>query len=149
MDDPRKYEKYRKKIKLFHDFSDNDISEVLKHGTTMRFRAGQPIYHEGQMSRTIFVVIEGRVNIESQGYIIAKCRAGDVFGEMSALNHRPHSASADAINAVKLFTLDSKQINKLLEKKIGIQLLLNIIHILTSHIDNANASHFASNSKRE
>ena len=138
MDNTNTYEGLSRKVRLFEGLSGNEVSDIMRHGKTMHYRAGDTVYHKGQLGNTIFIVLAGTVNITIENHVIAKCRIGDVFGEMSALNHRPHCANAEAHSEVKLFTLNEKQINYLLEKRVGIRLLLNIIHILSGYLENAN-----------
>lgn len=66
------------------------------------------------------------------------CKVGDAFGEMSVLNHRPRTATATAETAVRLFTLDEAQVNKILEKRVAVRLLLNVIHVLSERLEDAN-----------
>ena len=116
MSDPRKYARYAKRIKIFTGLSAEEVTEILRHGDKMYFRAGQTIFHKGRLGSTIFIVLRATVDIENDGCIIAKCHEGDAFGEMSVLNHRPHCASAAAATDVKLFTVDENQIDELLER---------------------------------
>lgn len=138
MHNEAKYLHYAKKIKIFNGLSPKEVSDILHEGHTLEFFAGQSVFHKGQLGGNLFVVLNGTVDIENEGMIIAKCRPGDAFGEMSVLNHRPHCASANAYTDVKLFTLDEDQINRLLEKKGAVRLLLNVIHMMSSHLEKAN-----------
>ena len=138
MSDMRKYKCYANKIKIFEGLSLDEVAEIVRHGDKIRFHAGQTIFHKGQLGSTIFVVLKGMVNIENDGTTIAKCRKGDVFGEMSVLNHRPHYASAEAATDVRLFTIDNRQISELLTKNVGSRFLLNIIQVLSTHLERAN-----------
>ena len=139
MSDPTKYAHYARRIKIFAGLSAEEVTEILRHGDKMYFRAGQPIFHKGHLGSTLFIVLRGIVDIENEGCIIAKCREGDAFGEMSALNHRPHCASAAAATDVKLFAIDEKQMDELLDGHVATRFLLNIIHVLSSHLDKANS----------
>ena len=138
MSHSKTYKGIAQKVKLFEGLSENEVSDIMRHGKSMHYRAGDSIFHKGQLGNTIFIVLSGTVNIVIENHVIAKCRVGDAFGEMSALNHRPHCANAEAHTEVKLFTLSEKQITYLLEKRVGIRLLLNIIHILSGYLENAN-----------
>lgn len=138
MSDMRRYETYAQKIKLFSGLTPEEVSEILHLGSKLEFRAGDSIFHKGQLGSNLFIVLHGMVNITIDREVIAKCRPGDAFGEMSVLNHRPHCASADAATDVKLFTLDERQINSIFEKRVAVRLLLNIIHTLSSYLENAN-----------
>ena len=138
MSDMRKYEEYAKKIKIFNGLTPEEVSDILHLGSKLEFRAGDAIFHKGQLGNNLFIVLHGVVNITIDRQLIGKCRPGDAFGEMSVLNHRPHCASADAATDVKLFTLDERQLNKVFEKKASVRLLLNVIHVLSSYLENAN-----------
>lgn len=138
MSDRSKYARYAQKVKIFDGLSLDEVSEIMRHGDTLRFRAGQTIFHKGQLGNSIFIVLQGTVDIENEGIIIGKCRVGDAFGEMSVLNHRPHCASAAAATAVKVFTIDETQIHKLLDELVGVRFLMNIVHVLSAHLETAN-----------
>lgn len=138
MSDMRRYEMYADKIKLFDGLTPEEVSSILHLGSKLEFRAGDSIFHKGQLGSNLFIVLHGTVNITIDTHLIAKCRPGDAFGEMSVLNHRPHCANADAATDVKLFTLDEQQLNSVFEKRVAVRLLLNIVHMLSSYLENAN-----------
>lgn len=138
MSDLRKYEKYAKKVKLFNGLTPNEVSGILHKGSTLEFRPGDTIFHKGQMGSNLFIVLHGKVNIMLDNKRIAMCNPGDAFGEMSVLNHRPHTASADAETNVKVFTLNEQQLNEILQQGAAVRLLLNVIHMLSSYLENAN-----------
>lgn len=140
MSNTDKYRRYAKRIKIFNGLSADDVSDVLHRGRMVEFRDGQTIFHEGQRGSTIFIVFRGVVDIYVGGKIIAKCRIGDAFGEMSVLNHRPHCATAVAHMDVKLFVIDEDDINDILSQQVAVRFLLNIIHVLSGHLEVANTS---------
>ncbi len=139
MSDSRKYAEYAQRVKIFAGLSVDEVAEILHHCDKLYFHAGQTIFHKGQLGNTIFIILRGTVDIQSEGRTIAKCREGDVFGEMSVLNHRPHCASAAAATDVKLSIIDEGHINKLLDGPVGARFLLNIVHVLSSYLERANS----------
>ena len=50
------------------------------------------------------------------------------------------SATAAAKSDVKLFTLDERQINQILDKAVAAKLLSNVIHVLSERLEQANAT---------
>lgn len=139
MGDMEKYRKYAEKVTIFNGLEPSDVEFILRSGKVLHFREGQTIFHEGMMGSNLFVVLHGEIGILSKNELIAKCRVGDAFGEMAVLNHKPRSATAAALSEAKLFTLDEKQINTILEKHVAVRLLLNIIHVLSERLESANA----------
>lgn len=136
--DAERYRHYAERIPLFNGLKPDEVRDVLKLGAFLDFGGGRVIFHEGQMGSNLFVVLNGTVDIFVQKELIAKCRAGDAFGEMSVLNHEPHKGTAVARTDVKLFTLNEEQLNQLLSQKVAIRFLLNVIHILSGHVESSN-----------
>jgi CRP-like cAMP-binding protein len=58
---------------------------------------------------------------------------------MAVLNNRPRNATATALTECRVFTLDEKSINGILEQRVAVRLLLNIIHVLSDWLEQATA----------
>ena len=132
--------RYAKRIKIFNGIDPDDVGDILHRGNFIEFLSGQTIFHKGQRGSNIFVVFRGTVNIYVDDRVIGVCRVGDAFGEMSVLNHEPHSGTAMAHTDVKLFTIDENQINSVLDQEVAVRFLLNIIHVLSGHLEVANTT---------
>lgn len=139
MGDESKYKKYAEKIKIFNGLLPEEIEFIIHCGQVLHFHENQTIFHEGMLGTNLFIVLSGEVGIYNKNELIAKCEVGDAFGEMAVLNHKPRIASATAITAAKVFTLDERSINNILEKRVAVHLLLNVIHILSERLERANA----------
>ena len=138
--DEVKYQRYAEKIKIFHGLSPEEVEYVLHCGKVLHYLEGQTIFHEGQLGTNLFIVLSGEIAIYNRNRMIAKCQVGDAFGEMAVLNHKPRSATAAALKPCKLFTLDEKEINDILEKHLAVRVLLNIVHVLSERLEDANAT---------
>ncbi len=133
-----KYRSYAKRISLFKGLDEDEVEAILKPGHMVEFADGRTIFHKGQLGSNLFIVFSGRVEIYDEDHKIGTCRVGDCFGEMSVLNHEPHSATAVATTPVKLYTLSEQQINEMLEKRVAVRFLLNIVHVLSERLKNTN-----------
>lgn len=133
-----RYRKYAEKIKIFHGLTPDEVRDILHRGQILQYRHGDTVFHEGTLGSNIFVVLDGIIEIFVRNKLIARCNVGDAFGEMAVLNHRPRNATAVALSDAKLFTLDESQINSLLEQRVAVRILLNIIHILSERLELAN-----------
>src|SRR5439155_481025 len=62
------------------------------------FRRGDVLFREGEPGKEMYVIQAGKVNItktvRETEKILATLGAGEFFGEMSILNHKPRSAGA-------------------------------------------------------
>ena len=138
MSDTEKYKRYADKVVIFNGLMPEEVEYILHHGKILHFHEGQTVFHQGQLGTNLFVLLSGKVGLYNKAKLIAKLHVGDAFGEMAVLNHRPRSATAAALASSKLFTLDETEINEILEKHVAVRLLLNIIHVLSERLENAN-----------
>ena len=138
MSSPEKLQTYAHKIRIFNGLTPDEVDYILHCGKIIHFRDGQTVFHEGMLGSNLFVILNGKVAIYKKKRLIAMCKVGDAFGEMAVLNQRPRSATAAAKSEVKLFTLDERQINEILDKAVAVKLLLNVIHVLSERLENAN-----------
>lgn len=138
MTELNKYEQYAERIRIFNGLTPEEVEYILKQGQVLQFYEGQTIFHEGQLGTNLFIVLSGKVALYSKNKIIVTLHLGDAFGEMAVLNRKPRTATAAAVSPVKVFTLNERQLNDILEKHIAVRLLLNIIHMLSERLENAN-----------
>ena len=138
MGDAAKYQHYAAKVRIFNGLKPDEVSEILHKGRTLSFRKGQTVFHEGMLGSNLFIVLSGKIGLYIKSRLIAQCEVGDAFGEMAVLNQRPRTATAAAETDVTLFTLDESQMNEILEKRVAVRLLLNIVHVLSERLEEAN-----------
>jgi CRP/FNR family transcriptional regulator, cyclic AMP receptor protein len=134
-----KYEKYIKKVKLFEGLDTSDVSDILHCGKVIAFGEGKTVFHEGMLGSNLFIVLHGQIALHKKNQFFAKCRVGDVFGEMDVLNHQPRAVTASALTDVRLFTLSEAELNDKLHKTVVVKLMLNIIHILSERLEESNS----------
>jgi len=77
---------------------------------------GETIFEEGARGETMFLVQSGVVEIRVAGKPVATVEAGGFFGEMALLEDAPRSASAHAVTACRLMSLDRRKFDFLLER---------------------------------
>lgn len=139
MGDPSKYEKYAQKVQIFNGLSAEEVESVIRLGKILLYQSGQTVFHEGMLGQNLFIVLSGEIGIYLRQEHIANCKVGDAFGEMAVLNKRPRTATACALKDCRLFTLSENEINQILEKRVAVRMLMNIIHILSERLEHANA----------
>ena len=77
-----------------------------------RYRAGQSIFERGDPGNVMYLVLEGRVRLsvstaEGRELSFTHAVAGDIFGEIAALDRSPRSANASALTDVRMKSLRS------------------------------------------
>jgi CRP/FNR family transcriptional regulator, cyclic AMP receptor protein len=82
-------------------------------------KAGKAIFKEGDLGRSMYIVLEGKVEIFvmiNGGEVkLALMEQGDFFGEMALFRQKPRSACARVVADVRLAVIDSRpQLEKFL-----------------------------------
>ena len=110
-----------------------------------RYRAGQMIFERGDPGNFIYLVIEGRVRLsvstaEGRELSFAHATAGDIFGEIAALDGSPRSAGASALTDLKLKTLGAATLHRLIAahpelSKSTIEFLCGRLREVSDHLE--------------
>jgi CRP-like cAMP-binding protein/glyoxylase-like metal-dependent hydrolase (beta-lactamase superfamily II) len=97
---------YRALADAFQVVDPDALSALLDGASAESANRGQVVVREGESSRDGFVTLSGELEVvarrEGQARRVAGIRAGEVFGEMAAINQAPRSASVVARTPVRL-----------------------------------------------
>ena len=110
------------KIPLFSDFPPEELDRLLSIMSTLNLKSGEILFHEGDPSGQLYVVVSGELEIlraasTDNEFIISTVNEGEYLGEMSLIvpnNHR--TASARARGEVVLLSMSRKQFIELLQR---------------------------------
>jgi CRP/FNR family transcriptional regulator, cyclic AMP receptor protein len=108
--------------------------DFFKHGgKPERIAAGETIFAEGNKGLIfrdkMYLLISGDVDLMVKKKVIASLKAGEIFGELAAIDGAPRTASAVARTACRVIGLDEKQFYAALRKKPGFALMLMSVMI--------------------
>ncbi len=89
-------------------------------GRQRTYRKGQVIFREGQAGGTVLAIRSGVVKISvvtpaGRDILLAVKEAGALVGELSAIDGRPRSATATALDAVEAIALPDRAFNEFLD----------------------------------
>jgi CRP-like cAMP-binding protein len=79
------------------------IARIL-HEVTVQ--PGETFIREGDVEDTMYVIVDGRVEVRRQGTLIITLGPGLTVGELAVLDPEPRSASATALDSTLLFRID-------------------------------------------
>src|SRR5437588_9797453 len=92
------------------------------------FKRGDVLFQEGEPGTEMYVIQSGKVNItktvRETAKILATLGAGEFFGEMSILNHKPRSAGAVVAEDAKLLVIDPKTFEAMIRGNVEIAVRL-------------------------
>jgi CRP-like cAMP-binding protein len=108
--------------------------DFFKHGgKAERIPAGETIFAEGRKGLIfrdkMYLLISGDVELMMRKKVITTLKAGEIFGELAAIDGAPRTASAVAKTNCRVIGLDEKQFYAALRKKPGFALMLMSVMI--------------------
>lgn len=114
--------KLLKEIKLLSCFDDSELKAIAELGEEMESDAFSNIVIEGEMSWSLFVVLDGRVGVYKSGqlsgnaYDLGEIATGGFFGEMSLVDDKPRSATVRALLPSKFFKIERNDFQQFLNQ---------------------------------
>ena len=135
-----------KKIALFKDLTNDELKKVSKLFKEKSFRKGAVIWEEGSPEQGLHIIDAGKVSIsrktkDNNKQVLAILKKDGFIGELSLLDGRSHSASAEALMKTNLLIIRKADFDKLLNKnpqiayKIVRDMAIEISHILRNMND--------------
>jgi CRP/FNR family transcriptional regulator, cyclic AMP receptor protein len=102
-------------VPLFADLPKRHLQRLAREADELTFAPGEQIVQEGSLGETLFVVMEGRAKVTRNGRRVGEVLPGDFFGELSAIDGGPRTASISAVTPVRVVRLFRRTLRKLLD----------------------------------
>ncbi|MGZ5128651.1 MAG: cyclic nucleotide-binding domain-containing protein [Actinomycetota bacterium] len=116
-------------IPLFADFSKKHLNRLAAEADELSFDPGATVVKEGDLGETLFVVLEGEGKVVRGGRKVGAVLPGDFFGELSAIDGGPRSASVVAVTPLRVLRLFRRTLMSLIddEPQVTLKLLDGIV----------------------
>jgi uncharacterized membrane protein YdbT with pleckstrin-like domain len=106
-------------VPLFGRLPLEDLKRIADSTGQTSYRQGTMIYHQGELSTTLYVIESGRVALlaksgEAESQVITHLGPGDFFGERSLLTGRPRETSVQAVEDTRFLYLNKRDFDRLL-----------------------------------
>jgi CRP-like cAMP-binding protein len=95
---------------------DNKIHLFDRVTTTRQAKAGEVIFERGEAGAEMFVIRVGTIKIMFDDILLDTLTAGDIFGEMSLIDHCPRSATAVAETDSILVPVNAARFNFMVQE---------------------------------
>jgi serine/threonine protein phosphatase PrpC/CRP-like cAMP-binding protein len=124
-------------IALFMDLADTELVRLFAKFNAVERHPGEVVIREGDNTDSMFVIVEGDVQIDRGGKVVATLSRGAHFGEMGLLNQRPRSATVTVTSPTQVLVLDRAPFNEVLREDTGLaaKLLYKLAQILSLRLD--------------
>ena len=110
---------FLKSVDIFSHATVEELGRVAALTEEVHFEPGETIFRQGEPTDAIYLILAGRVTIESNGRIVREITDRQAFGTVAALDRNPavHTLKAvdwyarnpgleDAVHALKLYAQD-------------------------------------------
>jgi diguanylate cyclase (GGDEF)-like protein len=127
------------RVSLFHALAPEDLNHVAEAVQSLEFEAGQNIVEVGDAGTSLFIVVDGTVQVLYPGrnleVELALLGPGDFFGEMALLNAKPRSATVRAQTKVRALELEKEAFQRLVHASPSVA--IQILEILSLRVRSA------------
>jgi CRP-like cAMP-binding protein len=104
-----------KQAPLFSDLSKKELAELARHTEDLEVAEGQVIVREGETGHEFFVILEGDIEITSQGKPVATRGGGDFVGEIALLEETKRTATVTAKTPLHVLVLTRQDFRRLVD----------------------------------
>ncbi len=119
-------------VPMFADFSKRHLHRLAAETDELEFEPGQQVVHEGDPGETLFVVLSGQAKVMRGSRKVGEVLPGDFFGELSAIDGGPRTASVVATTPMHVLRLFRRTLTSLIsdEPQVTLKLVDGIVRRL-------------------
>jgi CRP/FNR family transcriptional regulator, cyclic AMP receptor protein len=121
-----------KSVSLFVELPDETLRELSDLLVEIEIKAGENVFEKGDPGTSLYIIVDGKVHVHDGDRTLNYLGRLDVFGEMSALDPEPRSASVTAVEDTHLFQLEREPLSRLMADHTEVS--QQIIHILSQRL---------------
>jgi CRP-like cAMP-binding protein len=83
---------------------------------TVRLSPGDFLFHEGDKRDSMYVLLEGEMDILLGNYVVETAKEGALIGEMALIDDSPRAANAVAKSACRLASINQRRFDFLVQQ---------------------------------
>ena len=120
------------KASLWSGLDRKDLKFIVQLSKERKYETGDVIVRKGEVTVGFYLILDGSVEIRSNGTTLSKLGPGQFFGEMSVVDNQPRSADVVAIEPSRCLVLTAWSFNALISKhpKIALKILQEFVRRL-------------------
>jgi CRP-like cAMP-binding protein len=120
------------KCSLWSGLDTQDLKAIVKVSKQQKFQSGKTIVKKGDEGTGFYLVLDGAVEIRSDGKILSKLGPGQFFGEMSIVDTQPRSADVVVVEPSRVLFLSSWSFKSLISERprIAVKMLQEFVRRL-------------------
>ena len=120
------------KSPLWSGLSNQDFKAIVRMAKQQKFNSGDTIVRKGEEAVGFYLVLDGAVEIRSDGNTLSRLGPGQFFGEMSVVDAQPRSADVVAVEPSRVLLLSAWSFKSLVSDRprIAVKMLQEFVRRL-------------------
>lgn len=123
---------FLKSIDLFSQIPGEDLVRVAQIAEEVDFEPKETIISEGEIGDSMYLIVDGRVEIFKGKRLVVELGARECVGEMAILDSEPRSATVRTLTPVSALKIEREDFYDLLTEKL--EIAQGIIKVLTRRL---------------
>ena len=119
---------FLKSVDIFSHATVEELGRVAALTEEVHFEPGETIFRQGEPTDAIYLILAGRVTIESNGRIVREITDRQAFGTVAALDRNPAVHTLKALDAVHTLKLSAQDFDDILS--VDFECVRSVIHAL-------------------
>ena len=117
---------------LWTGIGKEDFKAIIKVAKQHKFENGDTIVKKGEEGTGCYLVLDGAVEIRSNGNTLSRLGPGQFFGEMSVVDAQPRSADVVAVEPSRVLVLSAWSFKSLVSERprIAVKMLQEFVRRL-------------------
>lgn len=126
-----------KAVDLFSEIPGRDLARIAQVTEELVIGRAESLMKEGELGDSLFILVEGEVEVRKGRQAIAQLGPGECVGEMALLDSEPRSATVRAAEDVRVLRLDRDAFDELMDGHVDIA--RGVIRVLTRRLRHTTA----------
>ena len=100
---------------IFRDVREEHLVDVAQRAEPVELEGGAVLFERGEEGNSMFLVVDGKLKVHVGDKTLAELTAGQVVGEMAAVDPEPRSASVHALEQSLLLRISHSNLELLID----------------------------------
>jgi len=120
------------KSSLWSGIGRQDFKAIVRVAKQQEFESGDTIVRKGEEGAGFYLILDGAVEIRSNGNTLSRLGPGQFFGEMSVVDAQPRSADVVAVEPSRVLLLSAWSFKSLVSERpmIAVKMLQEFVRRL-------------------
>jgi CRP-like cAMP-binding protein len=123
---------FLKGIELFSAIPGEDLAQLALVTDEIHREAGHVVIREGEVGESLYLLVDGRVQVLKGERPVAELGEREVFGEMALLDPGPRSATVQTLTDVVMLCIKREDFSDIMAEKN--EIARGIIQVLTRRL---------------